>query len=237
MKNAHGPSIYGGRHPSTIPTYTIGDVARMLGLPLATVRAWVRGQTTSTRGRRQIFQRVIEPDDRQGRLLSFRNLVEIHVLSAIRRVHHVSLPKVRKAVRYLQSRLRIAHPLASRRLLTDGRGLLVESFGRVINATDSGQLEIPEIVVRFLERIQHDRAGEPVRLFPITQFDARPRDAVVIDPRINFGQPQLTTAAIPTRVIADRWQADESISDLAKDFGVTEAEIEDAVRFESKRAA
>lgn len=75
-------------------------------------------------------------------------------------------------------------------MLTDGRSLLIESLGRVINASEFGQLEIPEIVVRFLERIQHDRDGEPVRLFPITRFDAQPRDAVVIDPRIDFGQPR-----------------------------------------------
>ena len=129
MGSAHAKDVYGGRHPSTIPAYTIADAARMLSLPPATVRAWVRGQTVVSRGRRRTFLRVIEADDRLHHRLSFRNLVEIHVLSAIRRAHHVSLPKVRAAVRYLASRMKIDHPLASRRLLTDGRSLLIRASG------------------------------------------------------------------------------------------------------------
>lgn len=237
MGSVRAKDIYGGRHPSTIPAYTIADAARMLSLPPATVRAWVRGQTVVSRGRRRTFQRVIEADDRLHHRLSFRNLVEIHVLSAIRRAHHVSLPKVRAAVRYLASRMKIDHPLASRRLLTDGRNLLIESLGKIVNASDAGQLEIPEIVARFLARIDHDESGAPVRLFPIVGDDVTSRGAVVIDPRVNFGQPQLRSASISTRAIADRLCADESIRDLAKDFGVTEAEIEEALRFELKRAA
>jgi uncharacterized protein (DUF433 family) len=237
MGSSRVKDIYGGRHPSTIPTYTIADAARMLSLPLATVRAWVRGQTVLSKGRRRTFQRVIDADDRSRRLLSFRNVVEIHVLSAIRRAHHVSLPKVRAAVRYLADRMKLEHPLASRRLLTDGRNLLIESFGKIVNASESGQLEIPEVVARFLARIDHDARGEPIRLFPIVGDDTASRGAVVIDSRVNFGQPQLRSASISTRALADRLCADESIRDLAKDFGVSEAEIEEALRFELKRAA
>ena len=63
MGSAHAKDVYGGRHPSTIPAYTIADAARMLSLPPATVRAWVRGQTVVSRGRRRTFLRVIEADD------------------------------------------------------------------------------------------------------------------------------------------------------------------------------
>jgi uncharacterized protein (DUF433 family) len=237
MADTRPSTVYGARHPSTIPNYSIGDAARMLSLPTATVRAWVRGQPYPRRSGRRRFEHVIGADDPAGRLLSFRNLVELHVLSAIRRVHHVSLPRVRTAVRYLERHLGIDHPLASAQLLTDGRSLLVEQFERLINASEVGQIEIKAIVERFLKRIEHDRHGHPVRLFPITGNPVVPPKSVVIDPRMSFGQPCLRSAAVPTSVIADRLRAAESIASIAQDFGVPQSEIEEAVRFELNRAA
>jgi uncharacterized protein (DUF433 family) len=36
-----------------------------------------------------------------------------------------------------------------------------------------------------------------------------------MDPRVEFGRPVLKPSAVPTAVIADRYQAGESITDLA----------------------
>ena len=60
----------------------------------------------------QSFRSVIEIADRQGRQLSFINLVEAFVLSAIRREHSIPLPKVRKAVDYLRRSFKTHRPLA-----------------------------------------------------------------------------------------------------------------------------
>jgi uncharacterized protein (DUF433 family) len=59
----------------------------------------------------------------------------------------------------------------------------------------------------------------------------------VIDPRLSFGRPVLTKAAVPTEIIFDRFQAGDSLEDMAKDYGVGEKEIEEALRFEQRRAA
>ena len=55
-------------------------------------------------------------------LLSFVNLVEVHVLDALRREHDIPLQKTRGVLRLL-ARLfpGEAHPLADRDLLTAGR--------------------------------------------------------------------------------------------------------------------
>lgn len=50
----------------------------------------------------QQFRSVIEIADHKDKKLSFINLVEAFVLAGIRREHNISLPKVRKAVRYLR---------------------------------------------------------------------------------------------------------------------------------------
>jgi uncharacterized protein (DUF433 family) len=55
---------------------------------------------------------------------------------------------------------------------------------------------------------------------------------VVIDPRVQFGRPVLVGTGIPTEVIADRFKAGEALDDLARDYGRTPDEIQEAIRAE-----
>jgi hypothetical protein len=55
---------------------------------------------------------VIKPASRETRRLSFLNLIELLVLAAIRHKHAVSLPQVRRALRFLERRFPSPHPLA-----------------------------------------------------------------------------------------------------------------------------
>lgn len=129
--------IYGGRDPAEVPAYTILDVVKWVRVPASTVRAWVLGQPG--------FEPVVEIADRRSRTLSFRNLVELHVLSALRREHGVPMQRVRQAVDFLAKRVRAPHPLASVKLFTDGRDLLVEAYEQFMNVTRQGQIESREL--------------------------------------------------------------------------------------------
>lgn len=224
------PDIYGGRDPAEIPAYAIPEAIHWLGVPVTTTRAWLLGQ--------QGFQAVVEIADRRSKTLSFRNLVELHVLAAIRRKHNVSLQRVRLAVDFMKSRLGVPNPLASRRMLTDGRNLLVEWFDEVLDvASRPGQLEMRELLQAYLDRIEHE-AGGPVRLYPFSRKEVRedPR-SIVIDPRMQFGRPCLIGTGIPTAEIADRYKAGEDIPGLADDYGCPREQVEDAIRYELPLAA
>ena len=219
-----------GQDPALLPAYSMAEAARLTGLPVSTLRSWCRGQGT--------FQPVLELDDPQGRALSFRNLVEVHVLSAIRRQFGVSLQNVRRAVEFLRARLQSDHPLADGRMLTDGRDLLVREGEVLLNASRRGQGELA-IVAAYLERIEVDARGALLRLYPFTRqaIESDPR-AVVIDPRIQFGRPCLRGTGVPTDALSDRFVAGESIEDLAADYGIDPGLIEEAVRYErGSRAA
>jgi uncharacterized protein (DUF433 family) len=89
------------------------------------------------------------------------------------------------------------------------------------------------VIDAYLERIERDAKGLPVRLFPFTRRRAldEPR-AAVIDPTVSFGRPVLIGTGIPTAVIAGRYKAGDSMDDLATDYGRTRLEIEEAVRCE-----
>jgi uncharacterized protein (DUF433 family) len=181
---------------------------------------------------------VIELDDPEGRLLSFANVVELHVLTRMRREQGIQLPKVRQALRYVAEWLGVDHPLARQQFQTDGVDLLVEQYGRLVAASAGGQLVMREIVVDALQRIELDEAGLAERLFPYTRrYGTNSPRMVVLDPRIAFGRPVLVGTGIPTAIVAERFKAGEEVESLAQDYGRRATEIEEAIRCELPMAA
>jgi uncharacterized protein (DUF433 family) len=229
--------LYGGQEPSLVPLCTLRECADWLGLPQSTVRAWFFGQ----RG----FESVLQPADRANKMLSFVNLTEVFVLAAVRRKHGVPLPQVREAVRYLSERFKDPHPLARHEMLTEGSALLIEHLGQLVSASEHGQLVSEELVRLHLERIERSSAGVPLRLYPFTRPIREDKIAsaqgaptsVVIDPRVQFGRPCLSGTGVPTSTIHERWLAGEDIQEIATDYGSMLADVQEALRFEDRRAA
>ncbi len=238
MTRTDSGDFYGGRPPGELPAYTMGETAHWLGLAPATVRSWCVGQHYHYRGSRRFFKPALDIADPAGKLLSFQNLVELHVLAAIRREHQVSLQTVRKAVLFMSSKLGVEHPLASRRLLTDGKDLLIEYSGELLNLSQAGQLEMRRVVELYLSRVDHSEVGEPIRLYPFTTsaLESAPR-SVVINPTVQWGRPCLAGTGVPTAVIAERFKAGEQPEQIAADYDRETAEVLEAVRHELKLAA
>lgn len=76
--------LYRGRDPREIPLYTVAEAAGYLHLPRATLRSWVDGRTYTASGEERRPPRLIERPDPGDDRLSFNNLVEAHVLRALR---------------------------------------------------------------------------------------------------------------------------------------------------------
>ena len=93
------------------------------------------------------------------------------------------------------------------------------------------------MVQRYLERIERDEKGIARRLFPITRDDGENAHSVSIDPACRFGRPVLASTNLETAVVADRFFAGDSTGTLAADFAIAEADVEEAIRFESQRRA
>ncbi len=217
--------IYGGRGPLDAPAYAPAAAAHHLGLPTNTVRYWALG--------RDHYKPVIILEDPAEELLSFRNLVELHVLSAVRRQHNVSLPSVRTAVLFLRREFGSEHPLSDDEMSTDGKHLFVEKFGKLINASKDGQLAMEQLLDAHLRRIERDAKGLPIKLFPFTRAKPEGPRSVVIDPRVQFGRPCLAGTGIPTAVVIQRFKAGEELSSLAADYGRDVRDLEEAIRYET----
>ncbi len=228
--------VYGG-DPRKLPLYTLPQASRYLKIPIQTLRSWIKGRyyPVGDSGDRRFFKPIVLLPDRNVLRLSFMNLVETHVLDGIRRVEQVPFDKVRNAIEYLKKKPSSKHPLAEYRFQTDGVDLFIDHLGQIISVSQQGQLVIREVIEKYLRRIERDINNIPIRLYPFLRTppqDEEPR-RVYIDPLVSFGQPVLAGTGVPTAVITERFYAGDSTEDLAKDYGSTREEIEEAVRYEA----
>jgi uncharacterized protein (DUF433 family) len=224
--------------PREMPAFTLAEAAHYLRIPHATLRSWVRGRYYPTERGRRFFKPIIELPDHELPSLSFVNLVEAHVLDAIRREHDIPLPKVRAALDYVRKQFGSRHPLADHKFQTDGMALVLSRFEKLIAVSEAGQLAMKEMLAAHLRRVEHDATGLATRLYPFTrkrQLD-EPK-VIVIDPWISFGRPTITGTGITTAIIAERYKAGESVDELAKDYGCQRGHVEEAVRCELALAA
>lgn len=219
-----------------VPAYGIPEAAGYLDIPKSTLRSWLLGQHYTVKGEPKFFRPVIEIADPKGKQLSFINLVEAFVLAGIRRKYAVPLPKVRKAVSYLQRRFSSRRPLADEQFETDGVELFVEKVGELIGVSQDGQVPIQEFIRDRLRRVRRDPAGLPEKIVLFPALSAK-RASVVIDPRRSFGRPVLDGLGVRTSVLYDRFMAGENVEALARDYAVPDQAIQDAIRCEQRRAA
>lgn len=213
-----------------VAAYTVGEAAHYLGVPKSTLRSWFAGQ----RG----FRAVIKPADAKALGLSFTNLVEAYVLTAIRRKHHIALPTIRRGLDYLVRKLGAKRPLIDREFATNGVDLFVDHLGEVINISRDGQIEMADLIRAYLERIDRDAKGVPIKLYPFMRAQA-PREqprTVAIDPRVSFGRPVIAGTGIPTAVLAEQFKAGDPVPVLAKEYGADEEAVWDAIRCELEAA-
>lgn len=231
-------SLYGGKDPRDMPIYGIVDAARYLRIPAVTLGTWVHGRSYPTTGGRRSSDRIIETPG-NGSTLSWTNLAEAHVLSALRRYHKVSMPSIRRALGFVTREYGWKHPLIEAGFKTDGVNLFVEEVGTLVNASKEGQTAIRESLSAYLERLYWDKGDDlATSLFPfVRQHDPSEPKLVLIDPRRSFGRPVIVGTAIPTSAVADRFFAGDSPEHLAKDFRLTEDQVLEAIRYERRAAA
>ena len=234
--------VYGG-DPREIPLYTLHQASRYLKIPFETLRSWVKGRyyPIGQSGDRRFFKPIIISPGHDPLRLSFMNLVEAHVLDGIRRVEQVPFYKVRNAIEFLKKDLSSKHPLADYRFQTDGFDLFIDHLGQIVSVSQQGQLVIREVVEKYLRRVDRDINNIPIRLYPFLRTPPQGEEPrrVCIDPLISFGQPVLAKTGATTAAIAERFYAGDSTEELARDYGSTRDEIEEAVRYEalSRKAA
>ncbi len=216
---AGGPSI-------DDPIYSLATVSRCMRVPFGTVRWWTTGNSLHTPPIR-IAHRV-------QRLLSFRNLIEIHMLKAImaQDSNALPIPIIRGVLSGLGEHFGSEHPLADARMEAHGKDFLAASLGTLAHGSSEGYGKLAAVLTAHLQRIVRDEAGEPCRLLLFTRAGAGGPGLVMVDPRVRGGEPCITDSDVRTEVLAERFLSGMSLSDLAGETERTMLEIEEAIRYE-----
>lgn len=205
--------------PRDTPIYSVAEAAAYVGVPRSTLRHWLKPPA----GQRAI----IEAADPYTPQLSFYNLLEAHVLRiALNR--KTWLRRVREAV----ERLREQHPTAQHPLLekdlftsTGYRSLFAKTLtGSVENLSFHGQLEFKQFFRNHLSRIDWDETGA---------YQLRPHrfQHVTINHKVSGGRPTVKGTGILVTILASRHRAGESVRDLADDYGISDSDVRDAIRY------
>lgn len=207
------------------PLYSLTEVSRYARVQAATLRLWMKRDG------------IVTPPARDNLApISFINLIETHVLVALRRTHQVPMQRIRSAVEWLRDYYKTDHPLAELDLETDGRDLFIRELGLPINASKRGQSAFDEILSRYLKRVDRDKNNIPIRFYPFTTYDASPK-FIIMDPSVAYGRPVIRGTRINTVIIYERYSGGESLSEIATDYGLEMPYVEEALRCEIERRA
>ncbi len=214
------------------PAYSIAEAARYLKVPAATVRSWFLGRTYGTSAGPRPFRAIVTPASRKPPLLSFWNLIEAHVLRALRAEHGIQVRQVRDALSLAEREYKVDRLLLSRELMAAPGRLFLDRYGELIELSASGQLALRQILEAHLRRIEWDASRFPIRLYPFISSDQAAERPIAIDPAVAFGRPIVASRGVTTAAIVDRIDARESVEDVAKDYDLTTRDIEQAVVYE-----
>ena len=206
------------------PAYGLSETAIYLKVPYNTLRYWLTGFGKQAP--------IIEPATSGPIRLSFSNLLECHALAGMRKIYNLKLPKVRTAVRKVSEQFPQPHPLVNEVFLTDRKDLFIERMGKIIKVSQGHDQLNLDFYLMYLERVETDSKG----LFRFFPFVVEPRSSepkiIEINPMIGFGKPVIAGTGISTAIIASRFNARESMTALAEEYGCTPEQIEEAIRWE-----
>jgi uncharacterized protein (DUF433 family) len=220
--------------PNELPRYSVAEAARYLRMSATTLKSWISGRYYPVASGEKLWKGLLHRPDENDPRLSFSNLIEAHVLLALRKQYRVKMPQVRTSLEYARDELGVGRILLSKNLRVIPGNVFLERLGRLINVGRGGQEAMPEILQAYLERIEWDPQDCPIRMFPLTRDDYHDAPKLLtIDPVIAFGRPVVERKAITTSVIAERFKVGESILDIAEDYDLEAFEVEEALRYEA----
>jgi len=226
--------LYGGEDPREQPWYTFPDAARATGIPASTLRSWVVGQTYARKRDRGYFEPIIRRPSCDDPRLSFTNLIEAHVLRALRTVHDVVLDHIREAIDLAEREFGIERLLISPDLRTAAGQLFLDRYTDLLELTSAQQLVMRSVLEQYLERVRFDESRLPAEFTP---FERSPRNQgrrfIALSPFVSFGKPILKSTGVSTQAVVQRLEVGEPIDVVMADYELSEEEIEEAVLYEA----
>lgn len=164
-------------------------------------------------------------------LVSFEDLISMRIISILRALG-VSWAKIHRAEKWLRERTGYPRPFAIERVWTETEDVFAEFHDTFITASRHGQLVFADMLGKYLQ---------PVEDMTFMKHDGvcvadkwMPHEDIIINPKIQFGEPCIRGTRIRTRVIHDYILSGETTSYLIRTFNITNEQINHALEWENR---
>jgi len=193
--------------------YTARDISTILKLPYSKVSLGMRefwdDYTFGVKGNKAI---------------NFYTLIEFYTFYQLRELS-VSAQEIKKAHFKIATDLDTLYPFA-RKIHTDGKkGIWYEYLENLIKADNKKQFSLKPILAPFLSKIEFNGDDIATRYFPT---EAK---KIVVDPKLQFGQPTITGTSIKAEIINGFIEGGESKETICKMYNLQIDQVEDAILY------
>ncbi len=216
------------------PVQTRGQELGQGFYSLAQLRAYLSFSGSSSDGGYALdwLQDVLNPAGHQRMRpdYSFGDLISLFVVRELKK-KGVRTRDIRDAESYLRSKWKTDRPFLSGEIKTDGRGVYVDDeliAGQIEAAERGGQQVMREAIRQRLTSVHYDDVGVAAYWAPMPQ--------VLIDPRVQFGEPVIAGTRIPTQAVADM-STYANPTEIAIQLGIPQDKAAAALTFERRLAA
>lgn len=232
-------------HTLTVPSYTLAEASRLVGISKGRIARWVRGYEyvyeVSGELREGKQDAVVHrTTNRESTYVSFLDLIDLLFVKRFLD-KRFSLQKIRKSLDDARKYLETPH-FASSRFFTYGKKIFLDASqaptgaGNLIALLTGGQQALPHFIEQLSEKIDFEDVtgfGLANRWYP------RGKEGhIVIDPLISFGKPTIIDSRLTTSNIYDAYLGEnKKIESVTKWFNVPPTKIHSAVNFEISLAA
>ena len=207
-----------------IGVYSPQEVARYVRAQTQQIRRWFGAYD----GTDALWQPQL-PEVDGDIALGFLDLMEVRLVKELR-LQKVPLQTIRYCIKRAQEITEETHPFATKHIKTDGQTLFLEiadqSGDRDLLNLKNSQWGFEQLIRDSLLNVEFDMDGAASRWFPLG-FNS----SVVLDPRINFGQPTLGDTGIPVNVVLRLLETDLSTEEVCEQFDITTKAANDSLAF------
>jgi uncharacterized protein (DUF433 family) len=214
--------------------FSEAEAARLLGVAQGTLNYWLNGGTK----RGKTYAPVIRREPRDDRVVTWAEFVEAGLLRQYRRDLMVPMLELRTFIEQLRQGLGIPYPLAHADPYVAGKELVWDAQEAAgldaqfcLVAQVRGQLVLTPPSESFFRRVRWSPENIAVAWRPASD----PESPVRIDPELRFGRPSIH--GISTEVFWEHADEGEAIEEVATAFGISVADVQWAIPYESARLA
>lgn len=204
--------------------YTVADISSLLNIPKHKVRRYL-AQWDERMGQPYFADTFTWSAGSNSKAVSFLTLIELHTVFRLQELG-MKPRDILKARETIARDYHLAHPFASRNLLSDGQKLWIYIKDALVSTDGRKQTNIIEFVELFAEKLVFDNNGLVERFYP-----AGKQSKIVVDPHHQFGQPVIEGTNVTAAVLFSMYQSGENVEQIGKLYDLKTDVVNEAIQF------